>query len=78
MVRIMVTAHRFRLSAPDLRTDSGGGLAQLGERLAGSQKVRGSNPLSSTIFPFGRAVELRRGDATHSAASDAGRGSGGP
>ena len=27
-----------------------GGLAQLGERLAGSQKVRGSNPLSSTIF----------------------------
>ena len=25
-----------------------GGLAQLGERLAGSQKVRGSNPLSST------------------------------
>ena len=27
-----------------------GGLAQLGERLAGSQKVRGSNPLSSTHF----------------------------
>ncbi len=27
-----------------------GGLAQLGERLAGSQKVRGSNPLSSTLF----------------------------
>ena len=25
-----------------------GGLAQLGERLAGSQKVRGSSPLSST------------------------------
>ena len=33
-----------------------GGLAQLGERLAGSQKVRGSSPLSSTqahrqVFP---------------------------
>ena len=27
-----------------------GGLAQLGERLAGSQKVRGSNPLSSTYL----------------------------
>ena len=27
-----------------------GGLAQLGERLAGSQKVRGSSPLSSTFF----------------------------
>ena len=26
-----------------------GGLAQLGERLAGSQKVRGSSPLSSTL-----------------------------
>ncbi len=26
-----------------------GGLAQLGERLNGIQKVRGSNPLSSTI-----------------------------
>ena len=28
-----------------------GGLAQLGERLAGSQKVRGSSPLSSTKAP---------------------------
>ena len=27
-----------------------GGLAQLGERLAGSQKVRGSSPLSSTLL----------------------------
>ncbi len=27
-----------------------GGLAQLGERLAGSQKVMGSSPLSSTLF----------------------------
>ena len=27
-----------------------GGLAQLGERLNGIQKVRGSNPLSSTIL----------------------------
>src|SRR5215212_10099077 len=29
-----------------------GGLAQLGERLAGSQKVSGSSPLSSTFFGF--------------------------
>ena len=28
---------------------SGGGLAQLGERLNGIQEVRGSTPLSSTI-----------------------------
>ncbi len=27
-----------------------GGLAQLGERLNGIQKVRGSNPLSSIIY----------------------------
>ncbi len=27
-----------------------GGLAQLGERLNGIQKVRGSNPLSSTVY----------------------------
>jgi hypothetical protein len=27
-----------------------GGLAQLGERLAGSQKVSGSSPLSSTFL----------------------------
>ena len=36
--------------------DVSGGLAQLGERLAGSQKVRGSSPLSSTRRnrkPFG-------------------------
>jgi hypothetical protein len=32
-----------------------GGLAQLGERLHGMQKVRGSNPLSSTIIHLGRA-----------------------
>src|SRR5450759_4472134 len=29
----------------------GGGIAQLGERLAGSQKVTGSSPVTSTIFP---------------------------
>ena len=33
----------------------GGGIAQLGERLAGSQKVTGSSPLTSTIFPLLRA-----------------------
>ena len=32
------------MNAPNI-----GGLAQLGERLAGSQKVRGSSPLSSTF-----------------------------
>ena len=32
-----------------------GGLAQLGERLHGMQKVRGSNPLSSTIVHLDRA-----------------------
>ena len=31
---------------------SPGGLAQLGERLAGSQKVIGSSPLSSTYKPL--------------------------
>ena len=30
--------------------ENNGGLAQLGERLNGIQKVRGSNPLSSTIL----------------------------
>ena len=30
-------------------TSSHGGVAQLGERLTGSQEVRGSNPLISTI-----------------------------
>src|SRR6478752_4669974 len=34
--------------APDARLDRLGAVAQLGERLAGSQKVRGSNPLGST------------------------------
>ena len=36
--------------SPSRRLSNGpqGGLAQLGERLAGSQKVRGSSPLSST------------------------------
>ena len=37
---------RFRAS--DSFAFDAGGLAQLGERLAGSQKVRGSSPLSST------------------------------
>ena len=37
-----------------------GGLAQLGERLNGIQKVRGSNPLSSTInLRLSPSVELR-------------------
>ncbi len=35
-----------------------GGLAQLGERLAGSQKVRGSSPLSSTFFLFFLRLQL--------------------
>ena len=30
--------------------ENNGGLAQLGERLHGMQKVKGSNPLSSTIL----------------------------
>ena len=44
----------YILTLPD------GGLAQLGERLAGSQKVRGSSPLSSTQWnrkPFDQYVE---------------------
>lgn len=35
------------------RTKPDGGLAQLGERLNGIQKVSGSNPLSSTSQPLG-------------------------
>ena len=35
-----------------LRVLAHGGLAQLGERLAGSQKVIGSSPLSSTVCNF--------------------------
>ncbi len=35
-----------------------GGLAQLGERLHGMQKVRGSNPLSSTISTSNRYSRL--------------------
>ena len=44
----------------DSRHNQSGGLAQLGERLAGSQKVIGSSPLSSTFLnkrPFGEYVE---------------------
>ena len=41
---------RETLSAPDVCPN--GGLAQLGERLAGSQKVIGSSPLSSTPKAF--------------------------
>jgi hypothetical protein len=42
-----------------------GGLAQLGERLAGSQKVSGSSPLSSTYYagfqaPFRWGFFMRR------------------
>lgn len=33
-----------------LSTQSCGAVAQLGERLAGSEEVRGSSPLGSTIF----------------------------
>ncbi len=36
-------------NSPDTYKNNAGGLAQLGERLNGIQKVRGSNPLSSTI-----------------------------
>ena len=32
--------------------ENNGGLAQLGERLHGMQKVRGSTPLSSTMQAF--------------------------
>ena len=34
--------------------ESDGAVAQLGERLNGIQEVRGSNPLSSTYFLFGK------------------------
>ena len=37
-----------------------GAVAQLGERLTGSQKVRGSNPLSSTIQNFEAKPNLNR------------------
>lgn len=37
---------------------SNGALAQLGERLSGRQKVKGSNPLSSTTFRQGIVVQL--------------------
>ena len=46
----------LRHSSPTL--EHVGGLAQLGERLAGSQKVRGSNPLSS-IFQSAEFSECR-------------------
>ena len=36
-----------------------GGLAQLGERLNGIQKVRGSNPLSSIFTTQGLTTNLR-------------------
>ena len=41
--------------------ENNGGLAQLGERLNGIQKVRGSNPLSSTIAVKGLTTELDLG-----------------
>ena len=34
----------------ELQKNFSGGLAQLGERHAGSVEVKGSNPLSSTFF----------------------------
>ena len=46
-VRTYVVVRGVRGSSRAALTD--GGLAQLGERLAGSQKVRGSSPLSSTL-----------------------------
>jgi hypothetical protein len=55
----MTTSHPGEESSLKVATTIGG-LAQLGERLAGSQKVIGSSPLSSTIGnkkPFGEYVE---------------------
>ena len=43
------TPDTFRFSNKGTTSHPNGGLAQLGERLAGSQKVRGSSPLSSTL-----------------------------
>ena len=39
-----------------MRNDKHGAVVQLGERLTGSQKVRGSNPLSSIKKPQNRCV----------------------
>jgi branched-chain amino acid aminotransferase len=50
------------LDRPARDTAHTGGLAQLGERLAGSQKVRGSNPLSSTPIETMSAAEAIRGE----------------
>ena len=49
MVRVIFATYRSGLPKSPTWKLTGGGLAQLGERLAGSQKVRGSNPLSSTF-----------------------------
>jgi hypothetical protein len=40
---------RVHITAPR-EVDANGAVAQLGARLTGSQEVRGSNPLSSTMF----------------------------
>ena len=50
------------LDRPTRDTAHTGGLAQLGERLAGSQKVRGSNPLSSTSIETMSAAEATRSE----------------
>jgi hypothetical protein len=53
-----LTINLTRLPSGDsLRCFNLGGLAQLGERLAGSQKVKGSSPLSSI---FGRGADKNR------------------
>jgi hypothetical protein len=46
---IMLGTSNLALAADLTKHEFTGGLAQLGERLAGSQKVRGSNPLSSNF-----------------------------
>ena len=48
-----------------LRSSIAGGLAQLGERLAGSQKVVGSNPSSSTSRKSLSKAALRFSGVTH-------------
>ncbi len=42
-----------------MESDFPGGLAQLGERLAGSQKVTGSSPVSSTEDLFNRDLAIK-------------------
>lgn len=46
---VVRASDNFAADGGDTHRRATGGLAQLGERLAGSQKVRGSSPLSSTF-----------------------------